>query len=207
VNLSRRPAVSLRDAFYEKRGAAMPEEDLTELAGRAGRGDHAAATELIRTTQRDVMRFLAPLTASADLEDLTQETYLRALRSLPDFEGRSTVRTWLFAIARRVAADDVRRATRRPRIAALPDWQSAADQAGFGGSPRFDEHQALTALLAGLPQERREAFVTTQILGLSYAEAAVVCECPVGTIRSRVARAREDLVAALAETGRVTRPA
>jgi RNA polymerase sigma-70 factor (ECF subfamily) len=185
----------------------MPEEDLTDLAVRAGRGDTAAATELIRATQRDVLRFLTPLTASADLEDLTQETFLRALRSLPEFEGRSSVRTWLFTIARRVAADHVRRATRRPRIAALPDWQATADQAGITQSPRFDEHQALTALLVALTPERREAFVTTQILGLSYAEAAVVCECPVGTIRSRVARAREDLVAALAETGRAARPA
>jgi RNA polymerase sigma-70 factor (ECF subfamily) len=188
-------------------GAAMPEDDLTELALRAGRGDNAAATELIRATQRDVLRFLAPLAAGADLEDLTQETYLRALRSLPVFAGRSSARTWLFAIARRVAADHVRRATRRPRIAALPDWQATAELAGASQSPRFDEHQALTALLVALTQERREAFVATQILGLSYAEAAVVCECPVGTIRSRVARAREDLVAALAEGGRAARPA
>lgn len=185
----------------------MGEEHLTELALRAGRGDDAATTELIRATQRDVMRFLAPLAGGADLEDLAQETYLRALRSLPDFAARSSARTWLFAIARRVAADHVRRATRRPRIAALPDWQATAEMAGAAQGPRFDEHQALTALLVGLTQDRREAFVATQILGLSYAEAAVVCECPVGTIRSRVARAREDLVAALAEAGRAARPA
>ncbi|MBB2947846.1 RNA polymerase sigma factor (sigma-70 family) [Actinoplanes lutulentus] len=72
-----------------------------------------------------------------------------------------------------------------------------ADAADPHSRPRFEEQQALTDLLAGLSDERREAFVVTQVLGLSYAEAAEVCECPVGTIRSRVARAREDLVTAM----------
>jgi RNA polymerase sigma-70 factor (ECF subfamily) len=172
--------------------------DITELALAAGQGDRAAATELIHATQRDVMRFLAPLTSPADVEDLTQETYLRALGSLAEFQGRASARTWLFSIARRVAADHVRRATRRPRVTAVPDWQASADAAGYAGAPRFDEQYALTDLLASLPAERREAFVATQIVGLSYAEAAEVCGCPVGTIRSRVARARSDLIAALA---------
>jgi RNA polymerase sigma-70 factor (ECF subfamily) len=171
--------------------------DITELALAAGRGDRTAMTAFVRATQRDVMRFLAPLTTSSDVEDLTQETFLRALRSLPDFAGRSSARTWLFAIARRVAADHVRGATRRPRVAAVGDWQATAEAAGAATTPRFDEHVALTGLLGTLDEERREAFVATQVLGLSYAEAAEVCDCPVGTIRSRVARAREDLVAAL----------
>ena len=175
----------------------MPEQDLTVLAFAAARGDRDALTDLIRATQRDVQRFLAPLTDAADVEDLAQETFLRAVRALPEFAGRSSVRTWLFAIARRVAADDVRRATRRPRVAALADWQSSAESADAGAHPRFDEQHALHDLLAGLAPERREAFVITQVSGLSYAEAAEVCGCPVGTIRSRVARAREDLVEAM----------
>jgi DNA-directed RNA polymerase specialized sigma24 family protein len=77
-------------------------------------------------------RFLTSLTSRAEAEDLTQETYLRAVRALPQFAGRSTVRTWLFAIAR-----------------------------------------------------------------LSYQEAAEICGCPAGTIRSRIARARDDLVNAM----------
>ena len=60
---------------------------------------------------------------------------------------------------------------------------------------------ALSALLAGLGPERREAFVLTQILGLSYGETASICGCELGTVRSRVARARADLVAALADDG------
>lgn len=177
----------------------MQEPDITALALAAGRGDEAAVIAFIRATQRDVMRFLTPLSSPGDVEDLTQETYLRALRSLPTFAARSSARTWLFSIARRVAADAVRHATRRPRIAATPDWQACADASDAGSGPRFDEQLALTDLIADLLPERREAFVATQVAGLSYAEAAEICDCPIGTIRSRVARAREDLVAALAD--------
>ena len=171
----------------------MPEHDLTALADAAARGDRDALTALIRATQRDLMWFLAPLSSGGDVEDLAQETYLRAVRALPEFAGRSSVRTWLFSIARHVAADAVRHATRRPRLATLTDWEPTS----LPDPSRFEERHALNALLSGLAPEWREAFVATQIAGLSYAEAATVCGCPVGTIRSRVARAREDLVASM----------
>jgi RNA polymerase sigma-70 factor, ECF subfamily len=176
-------------------------DPLAALAHEAARGSTEALTGLIRATQRDVMRFLAPLTAAADVEDLTQETYLRAVGALPTFAGRSSVRTWLFAIARRVAADHVRRATRRPRVAALPDWQATAEAAQPHNRSRFDELHALTGLIRDLSAERREAFLLTQVAGLSYAEAAEICGCPVGTIRSRVARARDDLITAMHDQG------
>jgi RNA polymerase sigma-70 factor, ECF subfamily len=176
-------------------------DPLAALAHQAARGDTDALTGLIRATQRDVMRFLAPLTAATDVEDLTQETYLRAVGALPTFAGRSSVRTWLFAIARRVAADHVRRATRRPRVAALPDWQATAEAAQPHHRSQFDELHALTGLIRDLPAERREAFLLTQVAGLSYAEAAEICGCPVGTIRSRVARARDDLITAMHDHG------
>ncbi|GIF21800.1 RNA polymerase sigma-70 factor (ECF subfamily) [Actinoplanes tereljensis] len=166
-------------------------DPLADLAYAAGRGDRAALTDLIRLTQRDVMRFLSPLTSPGEVEDLAQETYLRAVGALPRFAGRSSVRTWLFSIARRVAADHVRYATRRPRTAPLPDGEAPAVPA------RFEEHHALTELVRGLAADRREAFLLTQVAGLSYAEAAEICDCPVGTIRSRIARAREDLVIAM----------
>lgn len=177
----------------------MAEPDLTALAFAAGRGDHAAAADLIRHTQRDVARFLRRLSSAADVEDLTQETYLRAWRALPEFAGRSSARTWLLSIARRVAADHLRHTARRPRVTGVPDWSAHADTIEPHGRSEFDEHHALLDLLTALPAERRDAFVATQILGLSYAEAAEVCDCPVGTIRSRVARARDDLVAAMGD--------
>lgn len=174
----------------------MPEPDLTALAHAAAAGDRDALTDLIRATQHDLLRFLTPLASHGDVEDLAQETYLRAVRALPDFAGRSSVRTWLFAIGRRTAADAVRHAGRRPRAAALPDWQATVDAVAPLRS-RFEEQHALRDLLAGLDPDRREAFVVTQLAGLSYAEAAEVCDCPIGTVRSRVARAREDLVTAM----------
>ena len=179
----------------------MSDEEVTGWALAAGRGDPDAAAAFVRGTQRHLRRFLPHLAGPGELDDLTQETYLRAWRSLPSFAGRSSARTWLFTIVRRVFVDHVRAAVVRPRLSPVEDWQGAADAAGAADLPRFEDDHALRDLLGALTQERREAFVATQVLGLSYAEAAEVCDCPVGTIRSRVARAREDLVAALARTG------
>jgi RNA polymerase sigma-70 factor (ECF subfamily) len=176
----------------------LPEPDDAEITGwalAAKAGDRAAAAAFIRATQQAVIRFLAHLADPGDAEDLAQETYLRAMRALPRFAARSSARTWLLAIARRVAADHIRTLVRRPRLASGQDWEVVAEQAG-AQSP-LEDGVILRQLLLDLPVERREAFVATQIAGLSYAEAAEVCGCPVGTIRSRVARAREDLVAAL----------
>lgn len=169
------------------------EADITAWALAAGRGDRDAAAQFIGATQHRVRRFLAALISPAEADDLAQETYLRAMRSLPSFAARSSALTWLLGIARRVAVDHVRTASARPRTVPMSDSYDTPD-ASRGG---FDRQVVLERLIAALPADRREAFVATQVLGLSYAEAAEVCGCPVGTIRSRVARAREDLVAAV----------
>ncbi|MEH0982547.1 sigma-70 family RNA polymerase sigma factor [Micromonospora sp. CPCC 205556] len=158
----------------------------------AGRGDPLALAAFVRATQAPTWRFLRHLLTDAETDDLVQETYLRAIRALPRFAGRSSARTWLFAIARRVAADHLRSRRAGPVAAPLDVWDPPA-------TGRFENTVVLDALLRQLPPERREAFLATQLLGLSYAEAARVCDCPVGTIRSRVARARADLVEAMAE--------
>lgn len=170
------------------------DDEVTAWALRARSGDRDALERFVRATQRDVWRFTAHLAGVASADDLTQECFERALGSLPGFEGRSPARTWLLSIARRVVIDQVRRAQRRPRISDGADWAAEADlRVARGG---FEDIVELSLLLAGLADERREALVLTQVLGLSYAEAADVADCPVGTIRSRVARAREDLIAA-----------
>ena len=160
-------------------------DEVTAAALRARRGDEASASQFVRATQADVWRLCANLGARAAAEDLTQETYARAFASLHRFAGRSSARTWLLAIARRVCADAVRDAV---RVRSVPPDRSnsAADPA---------DSVTVRALLDTLDPERREAFVLTQLVGLSYAETADVCGCPVGTVRSRVARARADLVA------------
>lgn len=173
---------------------------ITAWALAAGRGDRAALAAFVGATQRDVHRFVAHLGGRRDADDLAQETYLRALRSLPSFAGRSGARTWLLSVARHTCADAVRTAVRRPRTSGVEDWDAlAAAVAPHPGLARssMDEAVLLRALVDALDDDRRDAFVLTQLLDLSYAEAAQVCGCPVGTIRSRVARARGDLVDAL----------
>jgi RNA polymerase sigma-70 factor (ECF subfamily) len=177
--------------------ARVPRDaEVTRWALAAGGGDRGARERFIRATQADVWRFLAYLAGMQAADDLTQETYLRALGSLPRFSGRSSARTWLLSIARRVAVDDYRAARVRPRRADVDDWQAAAERAQQPQST-FDDGVALTSLLDALGVERRTAFVLTQLFGLTYDEAAQVCRCPIGTIRSRVARARGDLVTLL----------
>lgn len=172
------------------------DDEITRSALAGARGDADATVAFIRATQRDVHRFLTNLVGAREADDLAQETYLRALRSLPGFAGRSSARTWLLSIARRTAADHVRSAVRRPRTGAEPDWELLPEHTL--SIPGIDERVLLRELVVGLDEDRREAFVLTQMLDLSYADAAAVCGCPVGTIRSRVARARADLVAAMA---------
>jgi RNA polymerase sigma-70 factor (ECF subfamily) len=166
-------------------------DELTAAALRARRGDPAAAEAFVRATQGDVWRLCAHLGSRDTADDLTQETYARAFRSLHRFAGRSSARTWLLAIGRRVCADAVRGAVRARKIVSEPE----------AVAPDAAESVTVRLLLDALDPDRREAFVLTQLIGLSYAEAADVCGCPVGTIRSRVARARDDLVAAVDDRG------
>ncbi|MBM7814341.1 RNA polymerase sigma factor SigC [Saccharothrix algeriensis] len=171
------------------------DDAVTTLALAAGSGDRAALERFIRATQRDVWRLVAHLTDPGRADDLAQEVYLRALRSLPSFEGRSSARTWLLSIARRTVVDHLRAAGSRPAIAWSADVQQASDaRRSADRSAGFEDVVELNLLLADLAPERREALLLTQVLGLSYAEVAEMCGCPIGTVRSRVARAREDLL-------------
>ncbi len=171
------------------------DDEVTRWALQAREGDRDALERFVRATQRDVWRFVAHLADVGAADDLTQETFLRALPSLRNFEARCSAATWLLSIARRVVIDQVRMARSRPRVSPDVDWVREADR-GQGASSGFTGAVELNVLLDGLAADRREAFVLTQVLGLGYAEAAKVVGCPIGTIRSRVARAREDLVRA-----------
>ena len=168
------------------------DDAVTAAALLARGGDDAASATFVLATQIEVWRFVAALVGVQYADDVAQDTYLRAFRALPEFAGRSSARTWLLSIARRACADHIRTAvrTRRldARVAAEPMPKSSVDHAGL---------HAAAELVARLADERRVAFVLTQVLGLSYLEAAAIEDVPVGTIRSRVARARADLVAAI----------
>ncbi|WP_329620536.1 sigma-70 family RNA polymerase sigma factor [Streptomyces sp. NBC_01255] len=170
----------------------------TRLALAARDGDPAKADLFVRALHRDVWRYVAYLSADRQAaDDLTQEVFLRALAALPRFQGRSSARTWLLSIARRTVVDSLRHAAARPRLSDRDDWQAEAEHTQPRGLPGFEDGIALAELLAAIPAERKDAFVLTQLLGLPYAEAAEAIGCPVGTVRSRVARARASLIALL----------
>ncbi|WP_040337154.1 sigma-70 family RNA polymerase sigma factor [Candidatus Blastococcus massiliensis] len=171
-------------------------DDLQRVAADAAEGDPLAAAALVRATQSDVWRLCSALGDPGSADDLTQETFLRAFESLHRFEGRSSVRTWLLTIARRVCADAVRYRRRR-RLTLVGDDDALAAVPASGGADPTGEGAAVADLLARMEPDRREAFALTQLLGLSYAEAAEVAGCAVGTIRSRVARGRADLIGSL----------
>lgn len=165
-------------------------EDLTALALAAGRGDRHALERFVRAVQGDVWRYCRHLIGPAAADDVTQDTFARAIRSLPSFEARSSARTWIFSIARRACADWIRSQQRAARLRNKLELVAEDTDSRPTGHGQVD----LDLLVGELSNDRREAFVLTQVVGMSYEEVAQVCGCPVGTIRSRVSRARLDLL-------------
>ena len=151
--------------------------------------------ELVTRTQPMVWRLCSALGSVGEEEDLVQETYLRAFRSAATYRGEAPVQAWVLSIARHVCADHVRRRTRQRKLVDRITRNTFDDVAPSSESV----HQ----LLAQLLPEQREAFELTQVVGLSYEEAAAVLGCPVGTIRSRVARGRAHLLEAVRRTNAV----
>lgn len=171
-----------------------PTDDWTPLLLAAREGDRVALSAWIRRSQRDVWRLCAGLVGRRHADDVTQEVYLRALKALPRYRAEASARTWLLAIARRTCVDTVRQLSRYRRLQTrLRQTEEIPDPTG---------PVDLAALLDGLDPDRRAAIVLTQVVGLSYAGASAACDCPVGTIRSRVARAREELVDKLTDQAR-----
>jgi RNA polymerase sigma-70 factor (ECF subfamily) len=170
-------------------------DDLTRLALAARAGDRVALAAFVRRAQPEVWRLCAHLSDRDAADDLTQDTFLRAIGALGSFRGDATARTWLLSIARRACADHVRRRVRGRNLLDRIVNRAAPP----GDEPERTGEVDLDHAVAALTPDRRDAFVLTQVLGLSYEEAADVCGCPVGTIRSRVSRARTDLVSALSD--------
>ena len=155
---------------------------------RAKSGDRYALDEFVSETLSDVLGVCRYLGKPSDPEDLAQETYTRALGSIHHFRGDGSARAWLLSIARRVCADATRREIKSRRL----DQRLIADL--ITKSHHDEAWFEVDELLSGLNDARRTAFVLTQLIGLSYEEAAETIGCPIGTIRSRVARARQQLL-------------
>ena len=155
------------------------------MAREAQQGDRHALDQLVRAIQADVWRYCAHLVGRADADDVAQDALVRIIAKLHRWE-RGPVLAWALGVARNVCLEHHRRSRRSLSADEIP--LAAADQLGA---------VEVLQMLSGLPTEMREAIVLTQIIGLSYAEAAEVARCPIGTIRSRVARARDTVATSL----------
>lgn len=177
-------------------------DDLT--LARARRGEPTACRALVLRYQRRVFALVGRLCARradpALVEDLAQETFLRAFRALPGFDpaGPARLSTWVLTIAARLALDEVRK---RPATEPLEDAERrlAAPDATDGPAARRDLAAAIERALAALPPDFRAAFVLREYHDLEYAEIARALDVDLGTVKSRLSRARASLRAALRE--------
>ncbi|HET9932855.1 MAG TPA: RNA polymerase sigma factor [Polyangiaceae bacterium] len=137
----------------------------------------------------------------ADVEDVCQEVWVTAHRKLPEFEGRSSVRTWLYGICMRVASDYRRRAyVRRERPTAEPAPEGEPLATSEFGS-RVEARRALKALLELLDEEKRAVLVLYELEGFTMKEVAEILDTPLQTAYSRLYAAREVLSAAVRGEG------
>lgn len=171
-----------------------------ELVRRVQAGDQRAFEILVRKYQPRVSKLVAKFIKSADLDDVVQETFIKAYRALKGFRGDSAFYTWLYRIAVNTAKNHLVSQSRRP-----PATDVDVDDAEFmDGATRFRDDETPEAGLAsrelaevvklaidGLPEELKTAILLREMEGLSYEEISGVMECPIGTVRSRIFRARE----------------
>jgi RNA polymerase sigma-70 factor (ECF subfamily) len=166
-------------------------------------GQKDAFLLLILRHQRSVFRFLGGLGFSGQTaEDLAQEAFLRAFRHLADFDpSRAKFSTWLFTMVRNLAANEAARAHRRHEERELESGPGLADAAPdpMQQAVASERQQRLRQALGRLPEILRTALLLTRVEGLSLEEVAAIEDCAVGTVKSRVFRARELLRAALAK--------
>ena len=181
----------------------MSERDVDrQLVARAQRGDKRAFELLVEKYQRKLGRLLARFIRDpAEVEDVTQEAFIKAYRALPAFRGDSAFYTWLYRIGINTAKNYLMALGRR---APTSTEVEAEDAEGFEDGEQLrdintPESMLLSAEIARtvnatideLPEELRTAIQLREIEGMSYEDIARIMDCPIGTVRSRIFRARE----------------
>ncbi len=171
-----------------------------KLVKRAKKGDSRAFDLLVLKYQGRVAQLVSRyLNNAAEVEDVTQEAFIKAYRALPSFRGDSAFYTWLYRIAANAAKNYLVAMGRRPSSDMALDALEVFDVPG-----RLKDHESPDEVIMGeqlqalisrtieeLPVELRAALTLREFEGLSYEEIADVLECPIGTVRSRIFRARE----------------
>jgi RNA polymerase sigma-70 factor (ECF subfamily) len=170
--------------------------DSAEFVGRLRAGDRGAFEELVRAHQHRIYALaLRMLGNAAEAQDVAQEAFLRAHRGLAEFRGEARLSTWLYAIASRLCLNRLAGSERRlarhgeETLTRLPDDRPGPDQT----LERGEIEEALHRAIGELAEERRIVVILRDVEGLAYEEIAEALELPVGTVRSRLHRARLDL--------------
>ncbi len=162
----------------------------------AQRGDGKAFSELVARYQDRIYRFLLRLTRSPDdALDLTQDTFMRAYQGLERWRSDALFKTWLFRIARNIAFDRLR----RDKLVEFVELDDDADMPDTAAGPEAiletaQRYRLLEAALARLPAEHREVLLLREIEDMSYEDIAAVLNLNIGTVKSRIARARAALL-------------
>ncbi|MCE2917184.1 MAG: RNA polymerase sigma factor RpoE [Rubrivivax sp.] len=181
------------------------------LVARAREGETRAFEMLVVKYQRRIERLIGRMVRDTDLvQDIAQESFIRAWRALPGFRGESAFYTWLYRIAVNTAKKALMDMKRDPMVtesalgSADPEDEGprVENTAADGSTPDAvlaskQVAEAVNAAVEGLAEELRQAIVLREIEGLSYDEIAEVMNCPIGTVRSRIFRAREAIAARL----------
>ena len=172
------------------------------LVRKAQAGDKRAFEVLVSKYQRRILRLLGRILHNqSDVEDIAQETFLKAYRALPKFRNESAFYTWLYRIAVNTARNHISSKHNQVFVSDQIDTQdgetfSRLDNHTDGETPETHMHnreiiESLQIALDELPEQLRQAIVLRELEGLSYEEIATAMDCPVGTVRSRIFRARE----------------
>jgi RNA polymerase sigma-70 factor (ECF subfamily) len=178
------------------------------LVARVQQGDKRAFELLVSKYQRKINRLVSRLVRdAAEIEDVTQEAFIKAYRALPQFRGESAFYTWLYRIAINTAKNYLASQGRRAPTTTDNDAEEAetfddADQLRDINTPESllmskQVGETVSRAMDALPEELRTAIQLREIEGMSYEDIAVAMGCPIGTVRSRIFRARESIAAEL----------